>query len=214
MKPIIRTLTTLLLLPATIASAQSMTLGAKFGANIARQGGDFGVYADPFNSRLGVVGGLTLALGFGDIVALQTEALYTEKGITGPDVFAMRMSYLETPLLVRLAVPTHSAVRPIILAGVAPAIETSCGGQTRPGGIPERPRPPPGPLDCNTMRTDLDDFGIIVAGGMQIAFGRMSLTAEARYTHGTTDLTSLFRDVLVHNRVLSLLVGTRLRLSS
>ncbi len=64
------------------------------------------------------------------------------------------------------------------------------------------------------MRTNRFDFGIVLAGDVDITLGSWRLTVEARYTHGSADLTSLFPFITLHNRVLSLLVGTRFRVFS
>lgn len=195
------------------AGAQSVTVGAKLGANMAKlvRRSDL---LDPRSdeARIGFVAGATLTVDLGKVVGIQLEAMYAEKG-TAIDDLRMRSRYLEVPILVTATLPTRAVVRPVLLAGVVASIEISCGGWTRPGYIPEAPLPPLEPLDCATMRTNRDDLGAVLGGGIELAFSRWRLTVEARYTESLTNLARHFEFGTLHNRTFAILVGTALQIS-
>lgn len=201
------------LLTAAAAPAQSIHLGGKIGfgsaTQIHRVAGDPHVSA----SRSGASAGIVLRVGITPWFALQGEGLYSEKGFEERPDFRMWMAYVEMPLLVRATAPGGFAgLRPVVLAGVVPARELSCGGRTVPAHIPESPPPDPVPLECSSMRTDLFDLGLLAGGGLATRIAGVTLTAEARYTHGMRDIGSGFEFVEVKNRAVSFLVGGTLRL--
>ena len=91
------------------------SVGVKAGLNTAFFSGDDAVDSDP---RLGFVGGLAARLPVNPAVAVQLEALYSQKGETfensnGVDEVT-KLSYLEIPASVRLSVP----LSPLLDAGV------------------------------------------------------------------------------------------------
>jgi hypothetical protein len=209
-------LSTLTLAAVSHATAQVITVGAKVGVNTATLAQTSNLL-DSWSgeARIGFVGGATFAVGLGKIIGIRLEAIYAEKG-TGTEGMQMRSRYLEAPILVTATIPTRAAIRPIFLAGVVPSIEISCGGWTRPMGIglvPEAPPPPLEPLDCTTMRTNRDDLGGVLGGGIQLAFSRWSFTAELRYTESLTDIGRYFEFGTIHNRTFAILVGTALQIS-
>jgi hypothetical protein len=200
-------LVAVMVLPPPALSAQSLWLGAKAGrssAKLTATDADLG-------RRAGFTGGATLTIEFTQALALQGEVLYAEKGfVERPGEDEMQITYLEIPVLVRLTIPTETLIRPIVLAGVALSFEVDCGGWTRPLSIPEYPLPPPIPLDCDHMRTDHQDVGWVVAGGLDLRVGRYSFTVEGRYTDGMTDIASGYEFGAVKNEIVVFLVGVAL----
>lgn len=115
-------LSTLTLAAVSHATAQAITVGAKLGINK----GTLAQTSDLLDrwsgeTRLGFVGGAALAIGVGKVIEFRLEAMYAEKGTVDGDL-RMRSRYLEAPVLVTATIPTGGAVRPLLSAGVAPAI--------------------------------------------------------------------------------------------
>jgi hypothetical protein len=201
-------LVAIIVLPTPALSAQSLWLGAKAGRSSAK----LTVDEDDLGSRrVGFTGGVTLTIEFTQAFALQGEVLYAEKGFgERPGDWEMQITYLETPVLLRLAIPTGTLVRPVILAGVAWSLEVDCGGWTTLPRIPEAPPPDPIPLDCDHMRTDHQDMGLVVAGGLDFRVGRFSVIVEGRYSGGMTDIASGYEFATVKNETVAFLVGVGL----
>ena len=190
-------------------TAQSLWLGAKAGLDRAAWTGDFGVPFNPFGTRTGLTAGATVSLGLKDIVALQLEALYSEKGAAGPGEFRASVAYLELPLLVKVALPPRALnIRPIALAGLAPALEISCGVLAQPAYIPEQPPPPPEQMNCISWRTEPRDVGVVLAGGIEVPVGRVNVTAEIRRTTGRRNIALGYAPLSTYNNVWSFMIGT------
>jgi hypothetical protein len=112
-----------LLLPAVVAllataaapaaHAQGLRFGVKAGANLSNLAGDL-VSQDQYKNRFGFQGGVMLNFGLGDILSIQPEVLYSQKGfkyadqqITSPlgtfrNTGNVRYDYLDVPILVRV----------------------------------------------------------------------------------------------------------------
>jgi hypothetical protein len=171
------------------ACAQSLWLGAKAGVDRASWSGNLGASSKPYGTRTGVTAGATVSLRFSELLALQLEALYSEKGATRPDGFRADVAYVEIPLLVRLTLPLRALpIQPMAMAGVAPAWEISCGALARPNYIPEAPPPPAIPMDCIGWRTERRDVGTVLAGGVEIPMRGFEVTAEVRRTSGHSNI--------------------------
>lgn len=197
-------LVAVMVLPTPALSAQSLWLGAKAGRSSAK------LADEDLGGRVAFTGGVTLTIEFTQALALQGEALYAEKGfVERPGDWEMQITYLETPVLLRLAIPTKTVIRPLVLAGVAWSLEVDCGGWTAPPGIPEYP-PPPIPLDCDEIRTDHLDMGWVVGGGLEFRVGRVSVTVEGRHTGGMIDIGSHYTFANVKNETVAFLVGVGL----
>ena len=181
---------------------------AVVATNRARQHGWCCGEPNPFDPRVGFTAGAAASVRLWGPVGLQSEALYSQKGIRGADSFAMRLDYVETPILLRVTGRGSRPVRGVALMGVAPAFEVSCTGRRRPFSIPEVV-PPVGPLDCNNYRDRRWDFGLVGALGADVRLGSRTWTAEVRYTHGVSDLTAEWDFVRTTNRSLAVLVGFR-----
>lgn len=201
---------TLAALVAPLAlGAQELSFELKSGANRASHHDFCCGDPNPFGTRLGLLAGAAASVHVWGPVSLQTEALYSQKGVSGPGVFEMNMDYLETPILLRIADRSERAVRPVALVGVAPAFEMSCSGRTQPFYLADGP-PPPEPLDCNERRSRQTDLGLVAALGTEVRISqRTAWTAELRYTHGVNDLVPQSTFVRTTNRSLTVLFGLR-----
>jgi len=221
------------ILSASHARAQTITVGSKTGLDGTRI-----QLAGLAPTRLGLVTGATVGVEFlRGALGLQLEALGAQKGAgvfelyrQGPfapvlptglaqeRVLQARLGYLEIPLLVKLAPPVPSArVRPIVLFGVAPAFEFSCGGQVATGiGTLSFTQPAAfsRPLDCNELRSDRMDWSTIGAAGIEVTSSRGALTLEVRNTHGYHNIASGYNGCCgTYNRAWSVLVGASVPLS-
>lgn len=196
-------LVAVMVLPTPALSAQSLWLGAKAGRSSAK------LADEDLGRRVAFTGGVTLTIEFTQALALQGEVLYAEKGfVDRPGDWEMQITYLEIPVLLRLAIPTKTLIRPVVLAGFAWSLEVDCGGWTTLPYI--GPPPPPIPLDCDHMRTDHLDMGWVVGGGLEFRVGRFSVTVEGRYTGGMIDIGSHYTFANVKNETVAFLVGVGL----
>ena len=156
--------------------------------------------------RIGATLGVTFERPLNDVLTLQAGTWYTVKGSRDAGDFEMTQKYVEFPVLVRLSGHrSEHVVRPVLLAGLAPAFEVACDSRGR-DGIPEGLRP----LDCRLNRTNKFDFGVVLGGGVDFWPGSVSGSIELRYTHGIFDTANQFRFVSVFNRSISLLGGIRI----
>src|SRR5262245_26962478 len=102
--------------PST-ARAQVTAAGVKLGANFSKAIVDSDTEAS-LDSRSGFVAGAFVRFGMHGF-ALQPEVVFSMKGgqqPAGSDQFALKLNYLEVPLLLRLAVPVGH-VAPFLVAG-------------------------------------------------------------------------------------------------
>lgn len=98
---------------APTAHAQGVRFGVKAGANLSNLAGDL-VNQDQFKNRWGFQGGVMVNFGLGDIVSIQPEVLYSQKGFKYADnqytllgstyrnTGNVRYDYLDVPVLVRV----------------------------------------------------------------------------------------------------------------
>lgn len=98
---------------APAAHAQGIRFGVKAGANLSNLAGDV-VNQDQFKNRFGFHGGVMVNFGLGDIVSIQPEVLYSQKGFKfGDQQFTLlgntvrntgnvRYDYIDVPVLVRV----------------------------------------------------------------------------------------------------------------
>ncbi len=168
-----RTSLALLALGAALLAAPvqaQATIGVKAGLNTSFFSGDDATNSDP---RLGFVGGLTGRYALNPSVALQLEALYSQKGDvaenTGGFEETTKLDYVEIPASVRLSVP----LSPLLDAGV------SVGGYV---GIPVKSE-----VDVEgDFATDLDantDYGALLG----VDLGSGPFYVDARYSLGLAE---------------------------
>jgi hypothetical protein len=98
---------------APAAHAQGIRFGVKAGANLSNLSGDL-VNQDQYKNRFGFQGGVMVNFGLGDILSIQPEVLYSQKGFKYGDQSItvlnntyrnsgnVRYDYLDVPILVRV----------------------------------------------------------------------------------------------------------------
>jgi hypothetical protein len=206
----------LLLCIAMPASAQ-VQFGVKAGMNIATLGGDD---ANGLDSRTGLVVGGLVNYRLTDMLSIQPEILYTQKGTkaseTDPDFgtfeFTLKTDYLEIPVLLKLDVPVGAPeLRPTLHVGPTFAFEVGCEVDFSGMGIS-------GSVDCDAGdEFDEDgfadrrkfDMGLGLGGGLDVAFGGGTLMIEARHTLGLQSLDKSDNGADLKHRVWSITFGYR-----
>ncbi len=202
--------------PVSPLRAQEIVYGIKAGASQAdlltvnRRTRDMSA---PWDSRTDATVGVTVAIGARRLAALQLEALFARKGWRHvQSASELRLDYVEMPILLRLAPTRARDITPVMLLGVAPSAELSCGGRSRPPTIGFGPAPLQ-PIDCNEQRQRRYDVGLVGAVGADVSLGSVALTTELRYTHGVRDLSPASPFAEVRHRSMSVLVGVRSNLA-
>ena len=153
------------------------------------------------SSHTGFMAGGWLGFGLGNLISLQLEAFYTQKGSklneTGEPTATFKADYIEVPLLLQVGLPL-GALKPHIYAGPAIAFNVSCkiGLEGSAEGNCDEP-----PFDTEIKSTDFS--GII---GIGINISRFLIAVQ--YDHGFDNL--LVDDTSpteVNNRTWTLLAG-------
>jgi hypothetical protein len=202
---------------AVPASGQ-VNFGVKAGANFSSLGGDD--VPSEFGSRTGLVVGGFVHYPFSDLLAIQPELLYSQKGADFSAQFlgetvdgTLMVDYIEIPVLLRVNVPAGAPeLRPTLHVGPTFAFEVSC--KVRYSGFGES-----GTEDCDA---DSDgefveddrrkfDMGLALGGGLDIAFLTGTLMIEGRYTLGLQSLDTSSDPEDVKNRTWSITFGYRFR---
>lgn len=184
---------------SAIAQDQPAAVGVKGGVNFADLQFDTDAGDGNFDRRAGFVGGLFVIWPANRRVALQTEALFSQKGAKvdqdGIDG-KIKLDYLDVPVLLRVS--------------SNPLVQTSFHAFAGPSfGIRVRARAK-GDFEGETSDEDISDdierldMGLVVGAGIDIGH----LTIDGRYSWGLSDV---FKDdeVKVKNRVLSIMAGFR-----
>jgi hypothetical protein len=194
------------LLPG-VAGAIGIEKGVKAGVNLASFRGEFADIADP-KVKTGFVGGAFVAFGFAPDLAVQVEALYSQKGAKfegvrvdeggnprGPFETVVRVDYLEIPVLLRGTLLRGAPVHPVYFVGPTAGIDL--GGTVETEHFDD--------VDLKDLKGV--DLGLALGGGAAFGLGRQKVTAEFRYTTGFADIYDLSGNAASINSVYSFLVG-------
>jgi hypothetical protein len=181
MRKLLVVLTAALLGAPAAGLAQIPSFGIKGGLNLANTNGEDVDY------RAGLSVGAFVSIPAGPMLALQPEALFSQKGekIGGEK---STINYLEVPVLLKLSPSLPGdMVRPIFFAGPSLGLLLSA----KSGDVDFK----------NVMKSS--DFGLIFGGGVE--FGKLSL--DARYNLG---LSAINKEALandIKNRAITVMVG-------
>lgn len=190
-----------LVLPGTTASAQGQ-IGVLLGATYSTLRG-----VDGLDGRTGLVGGLSIVLPSDGFLALQTEALFVNKGAkasTG-DPEGLRLGYFEVPLMARLSLNRGGSVHPHVYLGPYLGIQVDCsvkGVSTACDDIPG-------------VSTRSVDVGGIVGAGIDYDLGPFVLGGGVRYSFGVSTIADFSFgaiDESARNGVYALYAGAAIRL--
>ena len=204
-------LTILLTIAVSLASAQKISGGFKAGINLASWHGDDveDMTGGDLKRKLGFCGGGFIGFGFGNVVVLQPEVLYSQKGARQRVEFLdevvkvwYKVNYLEIPVCVKLMIPVRGKVKPNLSLGPYFGLMIT---------------DPRGKIEVNglTMEEDLEgvkdiDFGVALGGGVDIGLGKGAIVVDVRYTLGLTTIIEeeLFEEhVDLKNNAFSFLLG-------
>jgi len=181
---------------------QRAHVGIIAGLNVSKLAGDIVA-----TSRTGLMAGAYVAFPLATGVALQPELLYSMEGAKldiGADG-GVRIDYLRLPVMLRVAMPTASNVRPFAAVGPSFGFETRCNVSGSNGATSVS-------LSCDELAAvggpgfDRQKFDVSarLEGGLTLdALGRRFILGGS-YSHGLTDV---FKDHDVKNRVFSLFLG-------
>jgi hypothetical protein len=194
------------LLPGA-AGAVGIEKGVKAGINLASLRGEFADIADP-KVRTGFVGGAFVAFGFAPDLAVQVEALYSQKGAKFEGVLVdaggnprgsfdtiVKVNYLEVPVLLRGTLLRGAPVQPVYFVG--PTAGINLGGTVETEDFND--------VDLKDLKGV--DLGLALGAGAAFKLGRQKVTAEFRYTTGFADIYDLSGNAASVNSVYSFMVG-------
>lgn len=187
---------------ATSALAQERAaFGVKGGVNFANITFDVEGVDINFDKRTGLVAGAFVVWPAEARVALQLEALYSQKGARFDEqgsTFDVDVDYLDVPILARVSTPLTTGTRLYAFGGPLLAFRLRARGETLFDGEGEN-----GDI---SDEVEPIDFGLVAGAGVE--FGRMLV--DARYTWGLKALNKEDTDeVKVKSRVFSIMAGFR-----
>lgn len=196
----------LLLLPP-VSSAAQPKFGLKVGVNSANlNGGDVSIFESefgPMKSKIAFCGGGFVVFGLSKGMAIQVEALYTQKGskfdldIDGEIVdLNWNTDYIEIPVLFKYTFETKGNVKPVLFAGPSMAFKMTAKLKATYQGQSEE-------SDIPGFKSS--DIGLVFGGGLDIG---PKIRVDLRYTMGLTKLLEMDGETAdIKNGVFSLMVG-------
>jgi hypothetical protein len=186
--------------------SQSLEYGVKAGLNFATFGGED---AGDWGTRTGFSFGGFLAYPVAGIFFIQPELLYTMKGAEDTFTFqgdsyteSFRFSYLEIPVLGKLALPLRNmSIKPVLYAGPALSFRLSSKYHAEGGGEEYEE-------DDDAVKST--DFGFVIGAGAGVPIGARTLGLEVRYDFGLTSFDDSEEKYNVKNNVLMLMISLQL----
>jgi len=178
--------------------------GLTAGINFSSLGGA-DVNGDNNDGRVGLVVGVFGSFLLSERFAFQPELRFIQKGAdftgTGSTVAALRLDYLQIPLIFRIRFPTgEGKTVPFLALGPSIAFKIGCdAGADLGGGFVSQ--------GCDAVFTNgiaSTDFSGIVGAGVEI---KQNLVLSVRYDYSFTSLHPLTDDDKVYNRGLAILLA-------
>jgi len=191
----------LVCLTALPAVAQGLTYGVKGGVTLANLSEEAEADTTAFDNRIGFVAGGFVTWPLSGRLALQPEALFTQKGAKidqGGGTLTQQLDYLDVPVLIRYRL-TGTDARHFSLFG-GPAIGVKLRARSRAS------------FGETAIEDDIGDqvksTDVSVVGGVSYHRGRGSV--EGRYAWGVSDIDKdTTDDVTIRTRGISILAGWR-----
>jgi len=181
-----------------------ISLGFQGGLSLATVGGSDLDDLDP-SYRKGFGLGAFLELPVGEVLSIQPEFLYLQKGMQeseqGVDV-TFAIDYVEIPVLLRINVPVEGNIAPYFLVGPAVAFKAGCEIRGEDQGVEVT-------VDCDEAEVEIKsmDLGGVVGVGLSFGAGPGNFHVGARYNYGLTILDDSGEDDDVKSRAFSFLAG-------
>ncbi len=233
MKNLLKQLTALFIFAALISPcmAQTFSVGPKLGVHIATWGGPdvddyFGYYyyenGDP-EYRTGLLAGAAFELGFTDLLALQPELLFMQKGFQNTFNFnypgydysiksSFALNYLELPVSLKFKFGFGSGNGLYLSTGPSFGYLMSAkqiAKFTLNGDKQKRTET----IDLDDAGFRRFDLGLTVGTGVFIKAGPGAVFLDGRYVFGFVDLEEEDPDFSVFNRGFSIGVGYLIAIS-
>lgn len=165
---------------------------------------------DAIDRKLAFGIGLMAWVGVHDYVAIQPELLYANRGYKidlRPDLEAdtvLSLNYIQAPILVSLKFPL-GFITPHLAIG--PYLAYALGGENTSTLVIG------GKESSRTVEVERDDIsgfdaGVVVAPGVNVAFGEFTLNVGLRWERGLIDISNDDRDDdYIHHTALSVNIG-------
>jgi hypothetical protein len=168
------------------AEAQPLQLGAQLGGSLSTFSGDGA--GGLVEYRAGIVAGLTVSYRLTDRLRVESGAQWMDKGAKGwvqgfeePISADLRLSYLQLPLVLRIASVHEFPVRPSLSVGSAVAYELRCRVEHAVGTLFAL-------IDCAEEDRRKADVSFLIGMGLEWRAGRAAVLVEAGYQAGLRDL--------------------------
>jgi len=181
--------------------------GLKIGLNVANLHGDDvedleELINQNLKSKPGICFGGFLTYSINDLLAIQPEVLFTQKGAKAKNEdweLSFNLSYLEIPVLAKIMLTTKGNIKPNLFAG--PVLALKLSGNTR------------FEYDGDSEEEDIEsgsiDFGLIFGGGINLELSKGKLMLDVRYILGMSQIGEWEdgEDIDMKNGVLSIMLG-------
>ena len=184
------------------ASAQNVQAGVKFGVNFANLSFEENDDTEELETRKGILAGGFVAWPVTPSFAVQTEALYSQKGATMSEqgvTGALELDYLDFPILARFSTSPSPAARVHLYAG--PSFNFNLRARTKATFE--------GETSEQDFSDDIKSFDTALVVGGMVEVNRLMF--EGRYSWGLTNIDKEdgSSDPTVKNRTLSFTAGLR-----
>ncbi len=162
-----------------------LQIGVKAGLAVTNFTGDPDT---EWSSKVAFTGGFPFSFAVSRNLFLQPELLYVVKGATTTETVEglpldlnFSITYIEIPGLVKYSVSPRSSISPIIKAG--PVISWNIDSRVRFKVVGSE-------LEFNEADDSIAalDYGVAFGGGVDVKWDLRTITFEARYTMGLTNL--------------------------
>ncbi|MFL5614114.1 MAG: porin family protein [Gemmatimonadaceae bacterium] len=179
---------------APSATRGRLSLGPFAGLNYTKFGGNDGGDSD---SRTDFAIGGQIDYDFVGGALFRTGLIYSRRGAETSDAgttVAIKLSYLEVPILVGYQFPTTSSVRPYFLGGLNAGFKTGCSFEGSNGSSTASIACDDPNIGANMSSTD---FALVGGAGLSLPIGLSSVRLDVRYAYG---LTNVAKDADTKNR--------------
>jgi hypothetical protein len=180
----------------TIAQSP-ISFGLKGGVNLANLNGDD---TDDFDARSGLNIGVVLEFGIPlSPIGIESGIYYSQKGASSEDqgaTLTLKADYLEIPVLGKLSFGPPGPIKPHLLAGPYLGFLLNSKVVGEGGGTSVS-------VDVKEDTNDVD-FGFIAGIGLDVNLGLTTLSLQARYSIG---LTEVYTDSDVKHGVFGIVAG-------
>lgn len=169
------------------ADAQDTKFGIKGGGTLYSVTTSFAGFEETSSNKIGFAAGLFVEKPFNDLVSLQVEGLFVQKGgeEEGDEFFGdedITLSYVDVPVLLRVNIPLDGGAQPYVYAG-------GFAGYLLDATASEEG------FEDEDVSEFLEDFNYGLTFGAGVSFGMLSL--DVRYDMGLANIydDSMFADM-------------------